>query len=172
LRATTVADVADAAGVAKGTMYLYFDSKDALIAALRARYLDGFSQAMTAAAGASATDRLRRLVDGLFTFAARNHALHHLLFHESGFSEEDAFTSVRVTLAGIIADGVAAGEMSVADPEVAASFLLHGVHGSLIETHHGGAKGARVKRAPGQLAALADRAVAVSRDADRTRHTR
>ena len=163
LRAATVADVAEAAGVAKGTMYLYFDSKDALIAALRARYLDGFSQAMTAAAGSSATERLRRLVEGLFTFAARNHALHHLLFHESGFSEEDAFTSVRVTLTGIISDGVAAGEMATADPDIAASFILHGVHGSMVEVLHHGTKGARVRRVPGRLADLAERAVAGAR---------
>jgi AcrR family transcriptional regulator len=45
LRATTVADVVDAAGVAKGTMYLYFRSKDELLAGLRARYLDDYSRA-------------------------------------------------------------------------------------------------------------------------------
>jgi AcrR family transcriptional regulator len=34
----TMADVSEAAGVAKGTVYRYFDSKSALLTALRARY--------------------------------------------------------------------------------------------------------------------------------------
>ena len=38
LAEATMADVAEAAGVAKGTVYLYFDSKSALLTALRARY--------------------------------------------------------------------------------------------------------------------------------------
>ena len=48
LRSTTVADVAAAAGVAKGTTYLYFASKDDLLAGLRARYLERFAAALDA----------------------------------------------------------------------------------------------------------------------------
>jgi len=52
--------------------------------------------------------------------------------------------------------------MSAADPDVAASFILHGVHGSMVETLHAGVKGARVPRVPGELADLAERAVTVT----------
>src|SRR5437879_7970229 len=37
---STVADIAEAAGVAKGTVYLYFGSKEHLLAALRDRHVD------------------------------------------------------------------------------------------------------------------------------------
>ena len=47
LATTTIADVAEAAGVAKGTVYLYFGSKDALLAGLRARHLGRFVEAAT-----------------------------------------------------------------------------------------------------------------------------
>src|SRR3954466_8701052 len=44
LNATTVADVAEAAGIAKGTVYLHFESKTELMAGLRARHVEHFSQ--------------------------------------------------------------------------------------------------------------------------------
>ena len=37
-----MAEVAEAASVAKGTVYLYFESKAELLAGLRARYFDDF----------------------------------------------------------------------------------------------------------------------------------
>src|SRR5512132_2839109 len=43
LAATTMAEVAEAASVAKGTVYLYFESKAELLAGLRARYFEGFA---------------------------------------------------------------------------------------------------------------------------------
>ncbi len=45
-RAANVADVADEAGLAKGTVYLYFPSKDELLLALHERHLDDFFRAM------------------------------------------------------------------------------------------------------------------------------
>ena len=45
-RIANVAEVAEEAGLAKGTVYLYFDSKDALLLALHERHLDEFFHAM------------------------------------------------------------------------------------------------------------------------------
>ena len=53
------------------------------------------------------------MIVALFDFAAAHHELHHLLFHEAGFSEEDAFTSVRSQLTDLIAEGVETGELHV-----------------------------------------------------------
>src|SRR2546423_10420 len=39
ISASTVSEITDAAGVAKGTFYLYFDSKDHVVAALRERFV-------------------------------------------------------------------------------------------------------------------------------------
>ena len=104
LAAATMADVAEAAAVAKGTVYLYFESKAELLAGLRAR---------------------------------ANHALHHVLFHEAGFGEADAFTRARAVMADLVEAGRASGELTVADPALATDFLLHGLHGVLVTaTHH------------------------------------
>ena len=47
-RVPSVADVADAAGLAKGTVYLYFPSKEELLLALHERNMHGFFAALTA----------------------------------------------------------------------------------------------------------------------------
>ena len=47
-RVANVADVADEAGLAKGTVYLYFPSKEELLLALHERNVDGFFKALVA----------------------------------------------------------------------------------------------------------------------------
>lgn len=136
LASTTVSDIADAAGVAKGTLYLYFPSKDAVMAALRARYLIRFSAAVNPAVAsgrAGAATRLDRFVDGLFEFSGAHQALHHLLFHEAGYSETDALAGGRAVLTTVLSDGVASGAFDVRDVPTAAGFLLHGLHGLLVD---------------------------------------
>jgi AcrR family transcriptional regulator len=128
LRATTMADVAQAAGLAKGTTYLYFSSKDEVLAALRARYHEHYTAALDVG-GASPRERLRRLVVALFAFGDAHHDLHHVLFHEAGFSERDAFVEVRHRVESIVE------ELGVPDVEVTTSFVLHGVHGALVDAH-------------------------------------
>ena len=44
-RVANVAEVADEAGLAKGTVYLYFPSKEELLLALHERNIDGFFRA-------------------------------------------------------------------------------------------------------------------------------
>jgi AcrR family transcriptional regulator len=153
LRSTTVADVAETAGVAKGTTYLYFESKDALIAGLRARYLERFVAALQTDPTGPARERLTAFVDGLYDIATEQQALHHALFHEAGFSEADAFGAVRQLLEEILATGAANGELTVDDVAVSVSFLLHGLHGVMVDELHAG------RRAPSPaVAALLARA--------------
>jgi AcrR family transcriptional regulator len=138
--ATTVADVAEAAGLAKGTVYLQFASKNDLVAALRARYLSRFVAALgTGSHEKSARKRLLQVVHGLFDFSVEHHALHHVLFHETGFSEEDAFANARRLLVEVIRAGVDQGEFDVPDVNIAALFVLHGVHGALVAALHNNA---------------------------------
>jgi len=157
LRATTVADVAEAAGVAKGTMYLYYESKDDLLAALRARYLDQVAAAVSQSSGKPVLERIRRMIVGLFDFGAAHHELHHLLFHEAGFSEDDAFVDVRKQFTDLIEEGVATGELRVQDVQMASVFVLHGVHGALVHGLHSSRRGHR--RAANQVADLVDGAL-------------
>jgi AcrR family transcriptional regulator len=139
LDASTMADVARAADVAKGTVYLYYASKAELLAALRARYLERMSEAIGDRAESSGTPTGKRLdtfIAGLFDFSLEHRRLHRLLFQEAGVSEEDAFAGATALLGRIVADGVANREIKVADPSVTAAFLLHGIHGALVEALH------------------------------------
>src|SRR3954471_18566622 len=99
LQATTVADVAEAAGIAKGTVYLHFESKTELLAGLRARHVERFSErladCLTGAGRSKPMGRVERFIDEFFHYSMTHRDLHHLLFHEAGFSEDDAFAEVK-----------------------------------------------------------------------------
>jgi TetR/AcrR family transcriptional regulator, transcriptional repressor for nem operon len=110
LAAATMADVAEAAAVAKGTVYLYFESKAELLAGLRARYFERFAAMLGdpppgRRAPAGTAERVERLVAASYDFARANHALHHVLFHEAGFGEADAFTRARAVMADLVEAG-------------------------------------------------------------------
>jgi TetR/AcrR family transcriptional regulator, transcriptional repressor for nem operon len=141
LTAATMADVAEAASVAKGTVYLYFDSKAQLLAGLRARYFERFAAMLGDHPGAGrpgpgVAARIQRLVAASYDFALANHQLHHVLFHQAGFGERDAFARARAVMAELIEAGVKAGELDVAEPDLATDFLLHGLHGILVAATH------------------------------------
>ena len=59
-RVASVAEVADEAGLAKGTVYLYFPSKEELLLAVHERAIDGFFRAVIATSRGRATARHRR----------------------------------------------------------------------------------------------------------------
>jgi TetR/AcrR family transcriptional repressor of nem operon len=142
LAAATMADVAEAASVAKGTVYLYYPSKDELLAGLRARYFERFAATLDdravarAGTGPSYAARVQRLVAAAYDFALANHELHHLLFHHAGFGEDDAFARARGAVAELVEGGAAAGEFHLADPALAIDFLLHALHGTLAAAVH------------------------------------
>ena len=142
LAAATMAEVAEAAAVAKGTVYLYFESKAELLAGLRARYFARFATMLgdpprPGRAGQATAARVERLVAAFYDFALANHELHHVLFHQAGFGEVDAFARARAVMAELIEAGRASGELQVDDPDLAADFLLGGLHGVLVAAVHG-----------------------------------
>ena len=140
--AATMADVADAASVAKGTVYLYFASKTELLAGLRARYFERLTAVLgdPAAAGPGAPPtgaaRIEALVAASYDFALANHELHHVLFHEAGLGEHDTFARARDAVAELVATGAASGELDVPDAALATDFVLHGLHGILVAATH------------------------------------
>lgn len=137
-RATTMDRVAEVAGVAKGTVYLHFASKDALFGALRARYDEDLLSAAGEALGSTGSprQRLEGLLGQAIVLHARRAELHHVLFHEIGGSEEAAMRRFRVLLAGFVEAGVRSGDFDVDDVEIAAALLLHGLHGILVDFLH------------------------------------
>jgi AcrR family transcriptional regulator len=136
----TMAEVAEAAGVAKGTTYLYFDSKSALLTALRTRYTAQWlarSGRLDAAPGRGGhTGQLRSFLCEMYDFSAANQRLHHLLFHAAEVSEDEPLQQARAALVRFVARGAEAGEFTVDDPTETASFLLDGLHGLLLRSLH------------------------------------
>src|SRR4029450_5835523 len=123
LAATTMAEVAEAASVAKGTVYLYFESKAELLAGLRARYFDDFAARLGEPAagrpGPGIAARIERLVAASYDFALANHEPHHVRFHEAGFAEQDPFARARTLLAELIEAGLADRELEGPRPPLA-----------------------------------------------------
>jgi AcrR family transcriptional regulator len=141
LAQATMADVSEAAGVAKGTIYLYFDSKSALLTALRARYTSQWlarSGRLDASPGRGGYARqLCSFLAEMYDFHAANQRLHHLLFHAAEVSEDEPLEQARAALARFVTRGAQAGEFTVDDPEETASFLLDGLHGLLLRSLQG-----------------------------------
>jgi hypothetical protein len=62
--------------------------------------------------------------------------IHRLLFHEAGFSEDDAFAGVRTQLAEFIAAAIANTDFAHADVDLLTDYLLSGIHGALVAALH------------------------------------
>ena len=136
----TMEDIAAEAGVARGTLYLYFDSVDGITGALRDRYAQALTRDLEPllATGGSGS-RLRRLdifIAALARALADHQELHHALFTHTGAAEDPLTAAFRALLRRFINDGRDAGEFPVPDPGLTTSFLLAGLHAVLTEGLH------------------------------------
>ena len=148
MAATTVAEIARAAGVAKGSFYSAFASKEALFAALRQRYVDrllGRASRISDRLGAEDIWRLtEEFLVALVDLEFESRELNEVFIREGmapGVSE--AFVDVNRRLHQLIANGlrvgVAAGQFRTADPSVTAALLMHAVHGACLQAIAGDA---------------------------------
>ncbi len=138
--ATRLDDVAERAGVSKGTVYLYFDSKEALLAEAVGRnigpLLAEFSQAI-GDPGISASSLIERFVRRWWQVlsASPMQGVPKLMMSESGNFPELARHFVvnfiaRMqdgVLATVLRKGVASGEFAAMDVEYAVRVLIHGL---------------------------------------------
>jgi AcrR family transcriptional regulator len=132
--ATSVDDIVRAAGVAKGTYYLYFESRDAIVTAVAERLVGSVAAAMTASLEARdrpAADRIRGVARAMTTVGAgpSDRELIELIHEPANLAIHDRLTGAITTrvaaeMAAVIEDGIAAGEFPDQDPRVAASFVL------------------------------------------------
>lgn len=137
---TAVSDIVKAAGVAQGTFYLYFDSKDDVLLAVAEQFVADVGIALEASlAGPEvrAPGRLRSLVGALGELASNptNEAMAVLLHRRENQALHDRLTEplaqrLFVLVEDIVVQGVAEGSMvGVEDVGAAAWFVLGGLQG-------------------------------------------
>jgi AcrR family transcriptional regulator len=137
--AMTMEEIAADAGVAKGTLYLYFQSKDDLIQALLTRVGENIVQDLEAALQTPGTpaEKLVRVVSVLLEYLNRERLLFPIYAREllqgeresrEGFRRrylelEEQFVSL---VTDLFAEGIAAGQFIPANPRLL-TFLLRGL---------------------------------------------
>ncbi len=122
-QAATVDEIAEAAGVAKGTVYLYFPSKrDIFLATLRAGVLDLHAEVeRQVGAAASAEARIRAFIHARLEYCDRNRDFFRIYYTEfaslqvRGHNDrpefQDLYNRQAVLLEKILGEGVRAGEV-------------------------------------------------------------
>jgi AcrR family transcriptional regulator len=134
---TAVSDIVSAAGIAQGTFYLYFDSKDDLVVAVADRFVAEVGDVLEASVAgpeAPAPARLRSLVATLSALATSpsNLAMAEFLHRRENQALHDRLTEplaerLFVLAESIVAQGVAEGSMMVTEAGPAAWFVLGGL---------------------------------------------
>ncbi len=131
---TTIEDITHKAGVAKGTFYLYFDSKEALLTALRDRFIEGCRGRIEALAtrvpAADWAGRLDAWVEGGVRHYLDHVRLHDVLFHDGQQSHgSKAQNAAVLELEELIRAGSAARAWHVESSELVSVFLFYALHG-------------------------------------------
>ena len=120
VEATTISEITEAAGVAKGTFYVYFPSKQEMLAALGQRYAREFVEQLERAVEACAEDdwvgRLRAWILANVATYLRTYRVHDIVFTHPHHHAREGHTENLVVrqLQGILEAGAAAGAGSPA----------------------------------------------------------
>ncbi len=137
---TTVQGIAAKAGVAAGTVYLYFPSKEAILDALKedfeAGLLDRLADiAETVLAEEDASGEIvgyeevvERLIDGMVAYSLEHRAASEVLARHAGRSRAIADplplqSGLNDVLSRVISEGIRLGYVHTSDPEVTAYLL-------------------------------------------------
>lgn len=133
--AATLDHVTQRAGVAKGTFYLHFDSKEHLLAALQADFEQRLVEridARVADAGENWAARLDAWLDAALTDYPADRALHDVLFHHPVLPDSPKGVHAERDLAGSLTDliegGIEAGAFRTSDPPLTAMLLCSALH--------------------------------------------
>lgn len=131
---TTIADIAEEAGIALGTIYNYFASKDDVFAALNAQFNEMIVGALAAVHDERSLDSaVRRRVENVFAVCAENRDLVQLVVLNT--DPESAVTQ-RLRQAGdarngpfvaTLAEGMRAGWLRKGDPQIMAKLIYGSV---------------------------------------------
>jgi len=139
LEAMTMDEIATAAGVAKGTLYLYFQSKDDLIQAMITQVGENILRDVESSLQAQGTpaEKLIRMVSVLLEYLSRERLLFPIYAHEllrgkrdsrEGFWRHHRETEERflTLLTSLLAEGIAAGQFIPANPRLL-TYLIRGL---------------------------------------------
>ena len=133
MSAASVDDIVRAAGVAKGTFYLYFETKDDVVNAVAERMVERVAarvEALATAADRTPVERLLAFGAGIreagreyerdlieVFHRPENRAVHDRM-------SERAMARLAPAIAAIVTDGIELGFFRQQDPEVAATFVM------------------------------------------------
>jgi len=146
---TTIEQITARAGVAKGTFYLYFSSKDDVLAALAGRFavqlLDKIKRAVAKESTNNWRGKLEAWAKACVTGYLDSIRLHDVLFYGSRpRTREGLIDNIVIDhLTALLAAGVDAAAWSLDDPHVTAVFLFSGLHAGVDDAY---AKEKRVNR--------------------------
>jgi AcrR family transcriptional regulator len=135
--ATTIEQITAAAGVAKGTFYLYFSSKDDVLVALRPRYAQHLLASIEAAIAKRPVGdwkgKLTAWAKGGVSGYLDSTRLHDMLFYSSPPPNHAGLVDNVVIdhLCEMLEAGTDAQAWTVEDPRFTAIFLFSGLHGIL-----------------------------------------
>jgi AcrR family transcriptional regulator len=171
--ASSVDDIVEAAGVAKGTFYLYFKTKDDAVNAVAERVVDGVAEIVETAAatpGLSPVERLLTLGRSVGQVGTQPHERELLdVFHRPANRAihdrlaERIVARVAATVESIVADGIASGQFERQDPHLAAGFVL----ATFASLHELVGSGASVERVASELNAFILRGLGYEREVAR-----
>lgn len=132
--ATTISEITEAAGVAKGTFYVYFPSKHEMLHALAERYVREFvAQLASAIDACDAHDwvgKLRAWVHANVATYLRTYRVHDIVFTHQHHHAREGHTGNDVVrqLQGILQAGAEAGAWRVDNPRMMSLLIYAGVH--------------------------------------------
>jgi len=136
LAAATVADITAAAGVSKGTFYIYFDSRQAVIDAVRekvsAELAAIFELPSTARRDEHWWELLMAGAESLLAVQLEHQDLQRALIADQGQVGTAGPESAIAVLAQILNQGTRAGAFAVTDPACTARLLFNAIQGAAI----------------------------------------
>jgi TetR/AcrR family transcriptional regulator, transcriptional repressor for nem operon len=132
--ATSLDDITSRAGVSKGLFYLYFRSKDELLAAMQDQFSVKLADRIRAATDLAGDwpGKLDACVQTIFDSYQENDDLHEVLFQHAGHvsaSHRSTHGLVLGAISDLLAGGKAAGVFDVEDPEATAVLCWASAHG-------------------------------------------
>jgi TetR/AcrR family transcriptional regulator, transcriptional repressor for nem operon len=132
--ATSLDEITSRAGVSKGLFYLYFRSKDDLLAALQDQFSVRLADRIRAAADLAGDwpAKLDACVQAIFDSYQENGDRHEVLFQQGGHvsaSHRQTHALAVDAIGDLLAEGKAAGAFDMADPEATAVLCWASTHG-------------------------------------------